>query len=74
MQTSDQLYPPGFKQLFEVGLGVIASHFPMLSWMVIWMTKQARFLKAEIEGSVRTALGQGNLQLNFSWTLDNSNG
>lgn len=58
LQTSDLLYAPVFKQLFEVGLGVIA--IAMLSWMLIWMTKQARFLKAEIEGSVKTALGQDN--------------
>jgi high-affinity iron transporter len=58
LQTSDQLYAPVFKQLFEMGLGVIA--IAMLSWMLIWMTKQARSLKAEIEGSVRSALGQEN--------------
>ncbi|MBD2680101.1 MULTISPECIES: FTR1 family protein [Nostoc] len=55
LQTSKQLYAPVFKQLFEVGLGVIA--IAMLSWMLIWMTRQARFLKAEIEGSVKSALG-----------------
>ncbi|WP_306558066.1 FTR1 family protein [Nostoc sp. 'Peltigera malacea cyanobiont' DB3992] len=46
LQTSEQLYAPVFKQLFEVGLGAIA--IAMLSWMLIWMTRQARFLKAEI--------------------------
>jgi high-affinity iron transporter len=58
LQTSEQLYAPVFKQLFEVGLGVIA--IAMLSWMLIWMTRQARFLKAEIEGSVKSALGDNN--------------
>jgi high-affinity iron transporter len=58
LQTSDLLYGPVFKQLFEVGLGVIA--IAMLSWMLIWMTRQARFLKAEIEGSVKSALDQDN--------------
>ncbi|MDZ8050491.1 MAG: FTR1 family protein [Aulosira sp. ZfuVER01] len=58
LQTSDLLYAPVFKQLFEVGLGVVA--IAMLSWMLIWMTKQARSLKAEIEGSVKSALGQDN--------------
>ena len=58
LQTSEQLYAPVFKQLFEVGLGAIA--IAMLSWMLIWMTRQARFLKAEIEGSVKTALGEDN--------------
>ncbi|UKO97263.1 FTR1 family iron permease [Nostoc sp. UHCC 0870] len=56
LQTSENIYAPVFKQLFEMGLGVIA--IAMLSWMLIWMTKQARFLKAEIEGSVKSALGQ----------------
>ncbi|MEH1835482.1 MAG: FTR1 family protein [Nostoc sp.] len=58
LQTSEQLYAPVFKQLFEVGLGAIA--IAMLSWMLIWMTRQARFFKAEIEGSVKTALGEDN--------------
>ncbi|AFY35195.1 FTR1 family protein [Calothrix sp. PCC 7507] len=58
LQTSDLLYAPVFKQLFEVGLGVIA--IAMLSWMLIWMTRQARFLKAEITDSVKSALGEDN--------------
>ncbi len=28
----------------------------MLSWMLIWMTKQARFMKAQVEGAVTNAL------------------
>ncbi|MBD6615572.1 FTR1 family iron permease [Komarekiella sp. 'clone 1'] len=58
LQTSKYIYAPVFKQLFEVGLGVTA--IAMLSWMLIWMTRQARFLKAEIEGSVKSALGNDN--------------
>jgi high-affinity iron transporter len=30
----------------------------MLSWMLIWMTKQARFMKANVEGAVTEALTQ----------------
>ncbi|BAZ39505.1 iron permease FTR1 [Calothrix sp. NIES-4101] len=30
----------------------------MLSWMLIWMTKQARFMKAQVEGAVNEALTQ----------------
>jgi high-affinity iron transporter len=30
----------------------------MLSWMLIWMTKQARFMKAQVEGAVTGALKQ----------------
>ncbi|AFY99179.1 FTR1 family iron permease [Calothrix sp. PCC 6303] len=58
LQTSDLLYAPVFKQLFEVGLGVIA--ISMLSWMLIWMTQQAKFLKSEIQSSVKNALGDDN--------------
>jgi high-affinity iron transporter len=36
----------------------------MLSWMLIWMTKQARFMKAQVEGSVREALTQNS---NAGW-------
>ena len=32
----------------------------MLSWMLIWMTQQARFLKAEVEGAVTAAIKQDN--------------
>lgn len=42
------------RQLLETGLGVLA--ITMLSWMLIWMTRQARSLKAEIEGSVQSAV------------------
>jgi high-affinity iron transporter len=42
------------RQLLETGLGVVA--IAMLSWMLIWMTRQARSLKADIEGSVQSAV------------------
>ncbi|NJM72460.1 MAG: FTR1 family iron permease [Scytonema sp. RU_4_4] len=32
----------------------------MLSWMLIWMTKQARFMKAQVEGAVTDALKQNS--------------
>ncbi len=32
----------------------------MLTWMLIWMTKQSRALKGEIEGSLANVLEQGN--------------
>lgn len=56
LQTSDLRYAPVFKQLFEMGLGLIA--ISMLSWMLIWMTQQAKFLKAEIQNSVTSALDE----------------
>ncbi|NJL60596.1 MAG: FTR1 family iron permease [Methylacidiphilales bacterium] len=36
----------------------------MLSWMLIWMTKQARFMKAQVEGAVNVALTQDS---NAGW-------
>ncbi|MBW4564229.1 MAG: FTR1 family iron permease [Mojavia pulchra JT2-VF2] len=36
----------------------------MLSWMLIWMTKQARFMKATVEGAVTEALTQNS---NAGW-------
>ena len=36
----------------------------MLSWMLIWMTKQARFMKAEVEGAVTDAIGKNS---NAAW-------
>ncbi|MCG6137239.1 MAG: FTR1 family iron permease [Nostoc sp. LLA-1] len=38
----------------------------MLSWMLIWMTKQARFMKAQVEGSVTEALTQNS---NAGWGI-----
>ncbi|MEZ2302505.1 MAG: FTR1 family protein [Microcoleus sp.] len=54
LSTSNQPYAPVIKQLLEGGLGIVA--IVMLSWMLIWMTQQARFLKAEVEGAVTAAL------------------
>lgn len=36
----------------------------MLSWMLIWMTRQARFMKAQVEGAVTEALTQNG---NAGW-------
>ena len=54
LSASNQPYAPAIKQLLEGSLGIIA--IAMLSWMLIWMTQQARFLKAEVEGAVTAAL------------------
>ncbi|WP_035987730.1 FTR1 family iron permease [Leptolyngbya sp. KIOST-1] len=42
------------KPLLNVLFGAIA--VIMLSWMLLWMTRQARSLKGELEGTVRSAL------------------
>ncbi|MCU0524187.1 MAG: FTR1 family iron permease [Elainella sp. Prado103] len=58
LETSDQASAPIVKQLLEAGFGVIA--IGLLSWMLIWMTQQARQLKSEVEGAITSALQQGN--------------
>lgn len=47
-------YAPIVKPVMEGIFSVIA--IIMLSWMLIWMTKQAKFMKAEVEGAVQDAL------------------
>ena len=62
LSTSNQPYAPAIKQLLEGSLGIVA--IVMLSWMLIWMTQQARFLKAEVEGAVTAALKENT---NAGW-------
>ncbi len=62
LSTSNQPYAPVIKQLLEGCLGIFA--IAMLSWMLIWMTQQARFLKSEVEGAITAAL-KGNT--NAGW-------
>ncbi|MEG4964095.1 MULTISPECIES: FTR1 family protein [unclassified Microcoleus] len=62
LSTSNQPYAPVIKQLLEGSLGIVA--IVMLSWMLIWMTQQARFLKAEVEGAVTAALTENT---NAGW-------
>jgi high-affinity iron transporter len=58
LENSDQPYAPVIKQLLEAGFGVVA--IGLLSWMLIWMTQQARQLKSEVEGAITAALQQGD--------------
>ncbi|MBE9125388.1 MULTISPECIES: FTR1 family iron permease [unclassified Coleofasciculus] len=50
-------YAPVIEPLLEAVFGVIA--IALLSWMLIWMTQQAKSLKAEIEGNLQLAIAQG---------------
>ncbi|HEY9616253.1 MAG TPA: FTR1 family protein [Microcoleaceae cyanobacterium] len=52
--STNQVYAPVFKPLLQVGFGIAA--IAMLSWMLIWMTQQAKLLKSEVEGSISQAL------------------
>jgi high-affinity iron transporter len=47
-------YTPVVEPLLEGVFSVVA--IAMLSWMLIWMTRQARFLKTEVEETVTAAL------------------
>ena len=52
------LYKAGFEPVIEPLLksGLCLVAIVMLSWMLIWMTQQARALKSDIEGSVLMSL------------------
>lgn len=56
LEASHQAVAPVLKQGLEgvFSLGAIA----LLSWMLVWMTRQARTLKAELEGTLNTTLQQ----------------
>ena len=58
VETAGGIYAPVVKQLLEGIFGLVA--IAMLTWMLIWMTTQAKSLKGEIEGSITSALGNEN--------------
>lgn len=57
LTIDNQPYTPVVKPLLEGSISVLA--IAMLSWMLIWMTQQARSLKTEVEGAIGTALQAG---------------
>ncbi|MBD2089703.1 FTR1 family iron permease [Microcoleus sp. FACHB-1515] len=54
LETTNQDYAPILKQLLEGGFGLVA--IVLLSWMLVWMTRQAKALKGEVEGAVTAAI------------------
>lgn len=58
LSASYPQYAAVIEPLMETIFGVIA--IAMLSWMLIWMTQQARFLKSEVEGAITAAIQQGS--------------
>lgn len=56
VNASASPYTPVVKEILATLFGLIA--VLMLSWMLIWMTQQARSLKGEIEGNIQSALQQ----------------
>jgi high-affinity iron transporter len=49
-------YTPAIKQILATLFGGVA--IVMLSWMLLWMTQQAKSMKSEVEGSIQAALSQ----------------
>jgi len=54
LDASDSGYAPVIKQLLEGVFCLVA--IALLSWMLIWMTQQAKAMKAEIEGAIADLL------------------
>ncbi len=51
---SGWVYAPAMEQAIKGGVAVLA--IALLSWMLLWMTQQAKHLKAEVEQSVQASL------------------
>ncbi|PSF37733.1 hypothetical protein C7H19_09300 [Aphanothece hegewaldii CCALA 016] len=49
-------YTPLIKEILAALFGLVA--VIMLSWMLLWMTSQAKSMKSEVEGAITTALSQ----------------
>jgi high-affinity iron transporter len=64
LSTSYPQYSPVIEPLLEAVFGLLA--IAMLSWMLIWMTQQAKHLKAEVEGAVTAAITQ---ESNAGWGI-----
>lgn len=58
LSASNPKYAPAIEPFLEGVFSLIA--IAMLSWMLIWMTQQARTLKAQVEGAVGSALKQNS--------------
>jgi high-affinity iron transporter len=52
---STWIYAAAVKQALQGGIAIVA--IGLLSWMLIWMTQQAKGLKAAVETSVQSAIG-----------------
>lgn len=58
IETAGGIYAPVVKELLAGIFGLFA--IAMLSWMLLWMTKQAKSLKGEVEGAISDALVNSN--------------
>ncbi|MBW4587721.1 FTR1 family iron permease [Aetokthonos hydrillicola Thurmond2011] len=62
LSTANPQYTSVVEPILESVFSILA--IAMLSWMLIWMTKQAKSMKAEVEGAVQSALQEN---LNAGW-------
>ena len=60
IETAGGSYAPIVKQFLEGIFGVVA--IAMLSWMLLWMTQQAKSIKGEVEGAISQALTNSNAE------------
>nr|WP_254658053.1 FTR1 family protein [Pleurocapsa sp. PCC 7327] len=51
-------YTPVIREVLAGVFGLVA--IAMLSWMLIWMTQQAKSVKSDVEGAIQTALAQND--------------
>lgn len=58
IEIAGGIYAPIVKQFLAGIFGVVA--IAMLSWMLLWMTQQAKSVKGEVEGAITTALADKN--------------
>jgi high-affinity iron transporter len=56
LAQSQNPYAATIELFLEAIFGLVA--IGMLSWMLIWMTQQARFLKAQVEGAIGQAMAK----------------
>jgi high-affinity iron transporter len=54
LERSHQPFAPALKPLLEGAFGLVA--IALLSWMLIWMTQQAKSIKSEVEKGISQAL------------------
>ncbi len=53
---SSNPFTPVLKQLLAGSLGIVA--IVLLSWMLVWMSKQAKSIKSEVEATITKTLGE----------------
>lgn len=56
LSQSQNPYAATLELFLEAIFGLVA--IVMLSWMLIWMTKQARFMKVQVEGAIQQAMAK----------------